>query len=149
MHFFRLNILEPLFCCNICFIQSDYSIFFIKSLVENNSQNWNFAFLLKPTLSQVMAIWNRNKHSSIINRVLLRFEFHVPHQILYTILATDEKLPLTDRLGGKEALRPTHFSLYQTFFCIFQNNSAMATLGLKEMGNFLWEGWEKSLPSWR
>ena len=91
MHFFRLNILESLFSCNVCFIQSDYSISFF--LVENNSQNWNFAFLLKPTLSQVMAIWNRNKHSSIINRVLLRFEFHVPHQILYTTLATDEKWP--------------------------------------------------------
>ena len=24
----------------------------------------------------------------------------------------------------------------------------MATLGLKEMGKFLWEGREKSLPSW-
>ena len=29
---------------------------------------------------------------------------------------------------------------YQFFFCIFQNNSAMATLGLKEMEKFLWEG---------
>ena len=27
-------------------------------------------------------------------------------------------------------------------------NFAMATLGLKEMGKFLWEGMEKSLPSW-
>ena len=44
---------------------------------------------------------------------------------------------LTDRLGGKEAWRPTHFSIYQTFFCIFQTNFAMATLGLKEMGKFL------------
>ena len=34
------------------------------------------------------------------------------------------------------------------FFCIFQTNFAMATLGLKEMGKFLWEGREKSLPSW-
>jgi hypothetical protein len=37
---------------------------------------------------------------------------------------------------------------YQVILCIFQNNSAMATLGLKEMGKFLWEGKEKSLPSW-
>ena len=37
---------------------------------------------------------------------------------------------------------------YQAFLCIFQKNSAMATLGLKEMGKFLWEGSEKSLPSW-
>ena len=27
-------------------------------------------------------------------------------------------------------------------------NFAMATLGLKEMGKFLWEGREKSLPIW-
>ena len=34
------------------------------------------------------------------------------------------------------------------FFCIFQTNFAMATLGLKEMGKFLWEGREKGLPCW-
>ena len=34
------------------------------------------------------------------------------------------------------------------FFCIFQTNFAMTTLGLKEMGKFLWEGREKVLPSW-
>ena len=37
---------------------------------------------------------------------------------------------------------------YQVFLCIFQKNSAMAILGLKEMGKFLWEGREKVLPSW-
>ena len=37
---------------------------------------------------------------------------------------------------------------YKVFLCIFQKNSAMATLGLKEMGKFLWEGREKVLPSW-
>ena len=35
---------------------------------------------------------------------------------------------------------------YQVFLCIFQKNSAMATLGLKEMGKFLWEGREKVCP---
>jgi hypothetical protein len=34
------------------------------------------------------------------------------------------------------------------FFCIFPMNFAMATFGLKEMGKFLWEGREKSLPNW-
>ena len=34
------------------------------------------------------------------------------------------------------------------FFCIFPMNFAMATFGLKEMGKFLWEGREESLPSW-
>ena len=37
---------------------------------------------------------------------------------------------------------------YQLFLCIFQNKSAMATLGLKEMGKFLWEGRGKGLPCW-
>ena len=37
---------------------------------------------------------------------------------------------------------------YQVFLCIFQKNSAIATLGLKEMGKFLWEGREKGLPCW-
>ena len=32
---------------------------------------------------------------------------------------------------------------YQVFLCIFHKNSAMATLGLKEMAKFLWEGREK------
>jgi len=35
---------------------------------------------------------------------------------------------------------------YQVFFCIFQKNLAMATLGLKEMGKFLWEGRKKFCP---
>ena len=34
------------------------------------------------------------------------------------------------------------------FFCIFQMNFTMATLGLKEMGKFLWEGREKVLACW-
>ena len=35
---------------------------------------------------------------------------------------------------------------YQVFLYIFQKNSSMATLGLKEMGKFLWEGRKKGLP---
>jgi hypothetical protein len=37
---------------------------------------------------------------------------------------------------------------YQGFLCIFQKNSAMATLGLKEMGKFLWKGRKKGLSCW-
>ena len=37
---------------------------------------------------------------------------------------------------------------YKVFLCIFQKNSAMATLGMKEMGKFLWEGRVKGLPCW-
>ena len=32
------------------------------------------------------------------------------------------------------------------FFCIFQTNFAMAMVGLKEMGKFLWEGGKKVYP---
>ena len=42
----------------------------------------------------------------------------------------------------------THKMEYQVFLCIFQTNSGRATLGLKEMGKFLWEGREKDLPYW-
>ena len=34
----------------------------------------------------------------------------------------------------------------KVFLCIFQKNSAMATLGLKEMGKFLWEGSHSKVP---
>ena len=37
---------------------------------------------------------------------------------------------------------------YQVYLCIFEKISAMATLGLKEMGKFLWEGRKKDLPCW-
>ena len=37
---------------------------------------------------------------------------------------------------------------YQVFLCIFQKNSAMATLDLKKMGKFLLEGRDKRLPCW-
>ena len=40
------------------------------------------------------------------------------------------------------------FIIPDFFFCIFQMNFDMATLGLKEMGKFLCEGREKVLPSW-
>ena len=34
------------------------------------------------------------------------------------------------------------------FFCIFPMNFAMATLGLKEMGKFLWEARENAKKIW-
>ena len=36
----------------------------------------------------------------------------------------------------------------QVFLCIFQKNSAVATLGLKEMGKYISEGREKGLLCW-
>ena len=35
---------------------------------------------------------------------------------------------------------------FQVFLCVFQKDSAIATLGVKKMGKFLWEGMEKCLP---
>ena len=40
------------------------------------------------------------------------------------------------------------FIIPDFFLCLFSINFAMATLGLKDMGKFLWEGRENSLPSW-
>ena len=40
------------------------------------------------------------------------------------------------------------FIIPWTFFCFFPMIFAMATLGLKEMEEFLWEGREKTVPSW-
>jgi len=37
---------------------------------------------------------------------------------------------------------------YQVFLCIFQKNSATATLHLKEMGKFLWEARENAKKIW-
>ena len=51
---------------------------------------------------------------------------------------------LTTDFWGKEAWCLTP----KCFFFSFQKNSAMATLGLKEMGKLLWEGRKKVLPSW-
>ena len=47
------------------------------------------------------------------------------------------KFKLTTGFRGKEAWRPTpKQNMYQVFLCIFQKNSAMAALGLKEKGKF-------------
>ena len=54
---------------------------------------------------------------------------------------------LSMRKRGMAVVQPTfHYTIL--FFCIFPINFAMASLGLKEMGKFLWEGRKKSLPSW-
>ena len=55
---------------------------------------------------------------------------------------------LNNRSLSERGIASTPKMEYQVFLCIFQKKSAMATLGLKEMGKFLWEGREKSLPSW-
>ena len=53
---------------------------------------------------------------------------------------------INNRFLRERGMASTPKMEYQVFLCIFQKNSAMATLGLKEMGKFLWEGREKSLP---
>ena len=53
---------------------------------------------------------------------------------------------LTTGFWGKKGIASTPTIEYQVFLFIFQKNSAMATLGLKEMGKFLWEGKKKVFP---
>ena len=43
-----------------------------------------------------------------------------------------------NRFLRERAMASTPKMEYQVFLCIFQKNSAMATLGLKDMGKFLW-----------
>ena len=58
-------------------------------------------------------------------------------------------MTLNNRFLRERAMASTLKMEYQVFLCIFQKNSAMATLGLKEIGKFLWEGREKVCPvSW-
>ena len=52
-----------------------------------------------------------------------------------------------NRFLRKRGMASTLKMEYQVFLCIFQKISAMATLGLKEIRKFFWEGSEKGLPS--
>ena len=47
---------------------------------------------------------------------------------------------LNNRFLRERRMASTLKMEYKVFLCIFQKNSTMATLGLKEMGKFLWEG---------
>ena len=55
---------------------------------------------------------------------------------------------LNNRFLRKRGMASNLKMEYQVFLCIFQKNSAMATLDLNEMGEFLWEGREKGLSCW-
>ena len=62
------------------------------------------------------------------------------------LLANKNFFGLNNRFLRESGMASTLKMEYQFFFCIFQKNSAMATLGLKEIGKFLFEGREKDLP---
>jgi hypothetical protein len=55
---------------------------------------------------------------------------------------------INNRFLRERGMESTLKMEYQVFLCIFQTNLAIATLVLKEMGKFLWEGREKVLPCW-
>ena len=59
---------------------------------------------------------------------------------IFALVSSIMSSALTTGFWGKEAWRANPKMEYQVFLCIFQKNSNMATLGLKEMGKFLWEG---------
>ena len=66
---------------------------------------------------------------------------------LWSFKTLKVKLYINNRFLRERGMASTPKMEYQVFLCIFQKNLAMATLGLKEMGKFLWEGREKSLLS--
>ena len=68
----------------------------------------------------------------------------------HTITCFQELKPtkLNNRFLRERGMVTTPKMEYQVFLCIFQKNSAMATLGLMEMEKFLWEGKEKGLTCW-
>jgi hypothetical protein len=49
----------------------------------------------------------------------------------------------------KKGIASNTFFKIPDLFCIFPMNFAMATLGLREMGKFLWEGRKKSFAKRR
>ena len=50
---------------------------------------------------------------------------------------------LNNRFLRERGMASTPKMDFQVFLCIFQKTSAMATLGLKEMGKFIREGMKK------
>ena len=84
--------------------------------------------------------------SKIDHRCLVYFD--PKKDILKSKATIDTFLIFNNRFLRKRGMASTPKMEYQIFLCIFQKNSAMATLSLKEMGKFLWEGREKGLPYW-
>ena len=58
------------------------------------------------------------------------------------------EVPINNRFLRERGMVSNPKIEYQVFLSIFQKNSAMATLGLKEMGKFLLEGRKKGMPCW-
>ena len=82
-------------------------------------------------------IWLSNGSSKIPK---FDFNFKCQKSWYFCILSS-----LNNRFLRERGMASNPKMEYQVFLCIFQKNSAMATLGLKEMGKFLWEGREKGL----
>ena len=60
-----------------------------------------------------------------------------------------EKKELNRSSRRKRGMASNPLFIMLDFFSIFIMNFAMATLALKEIGKFLWEGRRKNLPSWQ
>ena len=119
---------------------SKYILSFSRSFtVENES-----------SIFTLMKFWGRTRNLVIMAVQGIRANSEIP-RIPYSELALEEfqvcKSWLIVKEKKRHGVQPT-FHNSRLFFCIFPMNFAMATLGLKEMGKFLWEGREKSLPSW-
>ena len=75
------------------------------------------------------------KHENIVQM----YEVILFHSFIYIIIYFNNRFLRERGMASNPKME------YQVFLGIFQKNSAMATLGLKEMGKFLWEGREKGL----
>jgi hypothetical protein len=64
--------------------------------------------------------------------------FNNIHNLLYQYM-----YELNRSSRRKRGMASNPLFIIPDFFCVFPMNFAMATLGLKEMGKFLWEGREK------
>ena len=67
-------------------------------------------------------------------------------KIVLIFVSFSEKLNFNRSSTTKRGVRSKPLFIIPEFFCIFKMNLAMATLGLKEMRKYLWEGREKVLP---
>ena len=96
-------------------------------------------YCVKINLKPIEALFLKEGHGRCKVVVLRFFWYQKPR------LAA--MMTLNNRFLRERGMASTPKMEYQVFLCIFQKNSNMATLGLKEMGKFLWEGREKVLPS--
>ena len=119
-------------------------------------------FRITPTLTQIHQIhsnasnkWYKQHWRSqfrqqppMLSHVLKYLLPKIRKDLLTASLSTHRWVYFNNRFLRERGMAFTPKMEYQVFLCIFQKNSTMATMGLKEMGKFLLKGREKGLPCW-